>query len=596
MDKIKISVLAALVALAFIACTDNDTKFDPDISWPDVLYAAEGWTLEEVAVTGISDAAGTFAWAEPSLSAGESGTRIFTAVFTPLNTRLFNTMNKNIPVTVISSVSIEGDWPDSLADSFDTTIGTQDIIIITGIQAEVTDTLSLDIPMEKTVVWAASVSADNADPLIALTGEGTLVIQSGRLYAATGTTIRNNAAALIVPGGIIESASGYAVNNTGSGKVSVAGGIVSSPTGRAINNAAAGSIHISGGTIKGGEITNSDTVHNAGTGTVEINGGKVSSIGGRAIHNSAGGTINVSGGTVGAGGSGSTGIRNNAGGIVNISGGTISTMTGWTMSNGSSGSINITGGVIRSSDRALHNSAGGTIHISGGTIRGGEITNADAVQNAGGGLIEISGGRVIATVGRAINNNSGGTVNVAGGIVSAGGSGSTAIRNSGSGTLNISGGTTSTTEGWTVSNAGEGTINISGGTIRTENNRSLTNASTGLINISQADTEVPTFITSANTLPGGTIVINDTHSSPSPRLIISGGTIQNTAANANAIAILSSSAGSIHISGADTRIIATQHPGARAISRSKANIGQVYIGEEVPWANIATRGSEDWTQ
>ena len=91
----------------------------------------------------------------------------------------------------------------------------------------------------------------------------------------------------------------------------------------------------------------------------------------------------------------------------------------------------------------------------------------------------------------------------------------------------------------------------------------------------------------------GTIALHDTEVSPEPRLVISGGIIQNTALSANARAIYSSSAGSIHISGMDAKVIAAE-PGARAIIRAADSAGQVFIAGDVPTGNITNRGAADW--
>jgi 3',5'-cyclic AMP phosphodiesterase CpdA len=186
-----------------------------------------------------------------------------------------------------------------------------------------------------------------------------------------------------------------------------------------------------------------------------------------------------------------------------------------------------------------------------------------------------------------------GTLHILSGFIKSNSS-ARSLYNSGLGNIKVSGGFISSGSGSAIHNKTGGTITIIGGEVSSESGSAILNTGAGLITISQAEPDIPTLITSANICPAaGTITINDTDVSTSDRLVISGGTIQNTAKNANVRAIHSSSAGSIHISGAATRILATD-PGARAIIRAADTTGAVNVASDVTAENIKNRGAEDW--
>jgi len=192
------------------------------------------------------------------------------------------------------------------------------------------------------------------------------------------------------------------------------------------------------------------------------------------------------------------------------------------------GTINLSNGVSISSTADIANTISqiysdksvvvrnyGTLSINGGTISG-----TDAVYNYGTGTVNISGGTISATRYYAIYNNS-------------------------TGTVNISGGTVSTTTGEAVYNVYTGTVNISGGTVSATTGRAVYNYNTGKITVSGT-----AKVTSANvTSSSGTIVIANYGTATEARLEITGGMVENTAANANARAIYNNSTGAVSISG-----------------------------------------------
>jgi len=210
----------------------------------------------------------------------------------------------------------------------------------------------------------------------------------------------------------------------------------------------------------------------------------------------------------------------NSTGTLTISGGTVSGATGYAVTNASTGAVNITGGsVSATTGRAVSNNAGGSVTISSGTI---SATTGSAVYNNADGAVSISSGTVSSTTGYAVYNYIGGAVSISGGIVQATETGGCAVQNNGVGTVNISGGTVSAM-GNAVYNNAAGKITVSGTTTR---------------------------ITSANvTSTSGTIYLRSSGAAIDPRLVIEGGTVENTANSSNARAIYNASTGAVTISG-----------------------------------------------
>ena len=80
-----------------------------------------------------------------------------------------------------------------------------------------------------------------------------------------------------------------------------------------------------------------------------------------------------------------------------------------------------------------------------------------------------------------------------------------------------------------------GAVNISGGTVQATTSAAVYNVSTGKITVSQA-AGATTKITSANTYTSqGTIYLSDNTTTAGVRLEITGGKVENTAANGYAI-------------------------------------------------------------
>jgi hypothetical protein len=284
-------------------------------------------------------------------------------------------------------------------------------------------------------------------------------------------------------------------------------------------------------------IANTGTIHiqhNISINSTAVITNTVSNADARAIYNNSTGTLNINSGTISA--SSGQAIHSIGAGKINISGTAIVTSGNGT---DTAGTIVIAG-----------TSTGDRLEITGGTVRNSATGNVSrAINNQSNGRVIISGGDVTAAgVGRAIHNNASGTINISGGTVSTTGTGQ-AIQNNGSGTINISGGTVSvsatTGAGQAIHNNGSGIVNISDGTVSAINGQAIHNASNGRINVSGM-----AMVTSQNVNANlGTIVLADSGDGVAERLVITGGTVQNTANNANSRTIRNLSTGAVHILG-----------------------------------------------
>jgi hypothetical protein len=209
--------------------------------------------------------------------------------------------------------------------------------------------------------------------------------------------------------------------------------------------------------------------------------------------------------------------------------------------NNSRGAVNIIGGEVKATTGyAVYNYIAGTVNISGGTV---SATSGYAVYIRQG-RANISGGEVKATTGYAVYNYATSTVmNISGGTISA--TSGYAVYNAR--TLNISGGEVKATSGYAVhnNNSSSGTVNISGGTVSATTGTAVYDTYGGKITVAGS-----AKVTSANTTAAqGTIFLASSGTATAARLEITGGTVENTAANANARAIYNASTGAVNISG-----------------------------------------------
>jgi len=205
-----------------------------------------------------------------------------------------------------------------------------------------------------------------------------------------------------------------------------------------------------------------------------------------------------------------------------------------------------------------------------------------AVDSGGGSFVIVSGTKTGATSTLTLNIDAGVRVvwrasltgSAAAQLISKSGTGSFEVQSNGkvdqtgdgyaiyvNGGDVTSGGTVSSTgSGSSIYNRSTGTITISGGTVSATTGRAVYNRSTGKITVSGTTTR----ITSANTDPQyGTLCIEDSDTATAERLVITGGTVENTANNGNANAVRNGSYGAVTISGGKVSVT-----GGRAVSNN----------------------------
>jgi len=352
------------------------------------------------------------------------------------------------------------------------------------------------------------------------------------------------------------------------GTLTISGGTVSGGAGRAISNEKENTVNITGGTVSS---STGVAIRNVSTGTVNITGGTVTttstSSSGSAINNSSTGTVNISGGTVSAtaiGGSGDA-INNSSSGTVNISGGTVSAKYGRAVYN-ATGKISvsqpagttttITSANLTSTSGTIHSSDSGTGQTTRLEITGGTIENTSTDTTARAVFVQrysaiISGGTISTVSGYAIYFSSVATSDTPDGPPTS--------------YLNITGGTIQTTaSGTAVYIDNTAPVNISGGTLSATGEKGVVvyNHNSGKITVSGS-----AILTSAGnyTTSNSTIYLDYYVNNTLERLLITGGTIQNTAANG--VAIYNASQAAINMGGGTVTATGT---GGRAIHNASS--------------------------
>ena len=359
-----------------------------------------------------------------------------------------------------TEVNIDGmTTANAVVTAIHTALFADDEVMVTGtvsIDAEI----SLNIPEDKFVAWAAQLTGNTTGNLVNITGAGMFAVGMGGAITHNGTA-------------------GVAVYNAGTGDIYVVGGTVSATSGSAIINASTGVIYVRDFDPYQTLITTATANNTRGAIVLENNGTETYP---RLI----------------------------------ISGGTVQNTS------------------TNANSNAIRNASTGAINVSGGTVSAG----GNAIRNENTGVITIS-------------QEQGSTTLVQGTITLAGSQANSAAR------LIITGGTVQNTgssaTSHAVHNVSTGAVNVSGGTVSANLGRAISNDNTGVITISQGDGS-PTLITSASwNATQGTITLSDTETNSAARLIITGGTVQNTATGvyiAEARTIYNGSTyGSVHLLG-----------------------------------------------
>ena len=286
--------------------------------------------------------------------------------------------------------------------------------------------LELDLDANVTIVWNAQLSTTTSINLITITGNGTFVVASGTVSAASGNAI-NATGTLTVNGGTVSATSGRAINATGT--VTVSGGEVknNSSSNATIHttNITSNAVLVSGGLVE--NAGSSDVIRtNAAACTITVSGGEVKNTGtGRAIFGSGTGvTAKITGGTVTSKVSGNSGTVTCR--IVEVSGTGIVTKT--TGASGSAIYASGTGDQVTVSGSAQVTSNINAIYTSGNvTLTGGTVTTTSGTaieaQNiyATGGAATVNG-NIVGNTGFGVEASTGAIVTVNGNITgSAGG-------------------------------------------------------------------------------------------------------------------------------------------------------------------------------
>ena len=376
--------------------------------------------------------------------------------------------------------------------------------------------------------------------------------RTGTIHFAAGN---RNAFILFMTGGIIENtASGNAIYNESVGRINISGGEVRANTGNGIYayTTSDANIYISGTAQV--RSNKGSAIYLDGSYYLYISGAaQVCSDTGDAIYNDDEwvfmnlmifGTAQVRSNTGSA-------IHSRSGGIITIKDDAIITSGNTNNYRGTMHfpvdryrtNVTMTGGTVENTatGKGIYNRSGGDIKISGGKVSAGaesaiECVNKNSVAISGDALITSASTTGTITL---FGNYTNAALTITDGTVenTAAGYG---IYNYSQCPINISGGTVSATTGRGIYNYFDTTINISGGTVSATTGSGIYNYSSGKINLSGDG-----IITSANTAPNGGTIAWRNSGIDSTVLIMTGGTVENTATNG--IGIYSYALGKISI-------------------------------------------------
>ena len=412
--------------------------------------------------------------------------------------------------------------------------------------------------------------------LVTLTGKLTTACSGGKgaIYLLFGASIDSKAD---ITNTIASGTTNATFRNDSYGRLTISGGTVSltNASGMAIYNTSNGEVHITGGVVEAkGE--NGIAVYSTSKGEVTVSGDAViTSSNTNGLNSPYPGTILI----VNSDDVSGTCLEITGGRIENVS------STGVVIYNNSPGTINISGGDVTSTGDVIANGSTGDINISGTAQVSTTTTGAEsAIINRSSGAINVSSGTVSAESGYAIYsaNASTGDINITGGTLTTKTGTAVRINNA---KLSITGGTVQGTEAGGmaifISNAGE--VNISGTThISTTTGIAIDGGSFGKITVSDS-----AQITSENvdgTFPG-TIYLHNNDDVTAERLVITGGTIENTADIGDAIC--NKSKGIITISGGT--VSATD--GYAVISQGTVNISDGIVSATTGIAVLRSNGT-----
>jgi len=333
--------------------------------------------------------------------------------------------------------------------AIETALGMNSTVTVTGTKTGVTETLTLAIPAEKTLVWKAKYENEpgKSITLLKMIGEGIFIVEEGGEITATqtnGSAVSGNK--VVVTGGTVKAEGQYCHAIYTSVGAKVTGGTVSA-SGTNARTIGSNNPSIEQNTLQ-----------------IEIDGGTVQAVGGatgivtQGLSDGNKTLIKVTGGIIDVKGTGKA-IHIYNKGSIEITGGEIHTESGE--------------GIYTASDITLENVTfsaieGNAVDAGAVTVKGTSvITSASGYALKGNGNVRVEGNSVISTdTGTAIYlMTTGYTTTVCGNAtVKATGDNGTAISHVGE--LIISGGVVSATTGKAASNINTAhTVTVSGGAV-----------------------------------------------------------------------------------------------------------------------------------
>ena len=352
-------------------------------------------------------------------------------------------------VTILSvgnTVNITNKSINAIERLLEAALGAHDTVNVTGSKTAANDSLEINIPDGKSLVWAAEYKGTILN-LISLTGNGTFEVTTGGTVSATGSY---GTALSATGGGATVTLSGDATIS-GRTAINTAGSVeikdtaeVSAPgdTGFAIYTTGEdANVTIHGGTVR--TTTGAAIYATGGNAGVMVRGGTVRATTGAAIYTTGeDANVTVSGGTVSATDRGTAIFATGGGATVTVSGD--ATISGRMAIN--------TEGCVKIKDTA-------TVSATGST--------GIAISATGGGAnVTVSGGTVSASDSTGIAIYAAGAVSnvtVSGGMVSATGGGTAIFATGGGATVTVSG--DATISGWMAINTAGSVLVKDNGTV-----------------------------------------------------------------------------------------------------------------------------------
>ena len=454
-----------------------------------------------------------------------------------------------------------------------------------------------------TVSGTATVTSANAETISTI---------AGTIYIVNSGTGGDR---LVIEGGTVAntSAGGYAVQNNSTGAVNISGGMVSATTGRAVSNYSAGTVTISGGTVS---ATTGRAVYNESdgkiivSGTAKVTSANATSFAGTIFNGSSGNAavwLEITGGTIENTSANGSAISNDSSGAINIGGSPTITSAIYTRSgtlNAASGfapsgtytldfirlpsEIAVAGAgsflsnftlkttsfsgvtvslAVKNSDLVLSSNANNGYTVTGTTpyvITGGGTlpsiqTAIESIKTQAGGAacaIQFGDGANVLDIGGGnlpliIFDGWPGLVTLTGKLTSASTCVSGIIQFANVTSIDSKADLEATSSGYLIWNVSTGTITISGGTVKGGTNCAVYNNSTGKITVTGTTTKVTSAATSSSTI----YITNS--GTGGDRLVIEGGTIENTSTGTSTSAINNASSGNVMMSGGTVSTTAT---------------------------------------